>query len=62
MKVITNDGFTQITIPPVGYEIDSLNEEFKRIIIDAGYYTEAKYPFTIKPSSSTLGSSIEILP
>ena len=60
-KTITNEeGFIQITIPPGAYEIESLNKEIKRIITDKGYYTEANYPFTIKPIFSTLGSVIEI--
>ena len=39
-----------------------MNNEIKRIIIDEGHYTEANYPFTIKPNFSTLGSIIEISP
>ena len=62
-KTITNgEGFIQVTIPSGAYEIESLNKEMKRIIIDEGYYTEANYPFTIKPNFSTLGSIIEISP
>ena len=62
-KTITDeDGFIKITIPPGAYEIESLNNEIKRIIIDEEHYTEANYPFTIKPNFSTLGSIIEILP
>ena len=62
-KTITDEGgFIQIIIPPGAYEIESLNKELKRIIIDEGYYTEADYPFTIKPNFSTLGSIIEISP
>ena len=34
----------------------------KRIIIDEENYTEANYPFTIKPNFSTLGSITETLP
>ena len=56
------DGFIQITIPPGAYEIESLNDEIKRITIDEGHYTEANYPFKIKPNFSTLGSIIEISP
>ena len=37
-----------------------MNKEIKRIIIDEVHYTEANYPFTIKPNFSTLGSIIEI--
>ena len=37
-----------------------MNNDIKRIIIDEKLYTEANYPFTIKPIFSTLGSIIEI--
>ena len=56
------DGFIQFTILPGAYEIESINNEFKRITIDVRHYTEANYPFTIKPKFSTLGSSIENSP
>ena len=60
-KTISNeDGFIEKTIPPGAYEIKSLNSEIKRINIDEEHYTEANYPFTIKPNFSTLGSIIEI--
>ena len=36
-----DDGFVQITIPPGAYEIEALNSEIKRIIIDGEHYTEA---------------------
>ena len=39
-----------------------MNDEIKRIIIDEEYYTEANYPFKIKPNFSTLESIIEISP
>ena len=45
-----DDGFVQITIPPGAYEIEALNNEIKRIIIDEEHYTEANYPFKIKPN------------
>ena len=62
-KTITDeDGFVQITIPPGAYEIESLNDEIKRIIIAEENYTEANYPFTVKPNFSTLGSITENLP
>ena len=62
-KTITDeDGFIQLTIPPGAYEIESFNDEIKRFIIDEEHYTEANYPFKIKPNFSTLGSIIEILP
>ena len=60
MKSITDeDGYIQITIPPGAYEMEGLNKEIERIIIDEGHFTE-DYPFTIKPNFSTLGSIIEI--
>ena len=62
-KTITDeDGFIQIIIPPGAYEIEALNNGISRIIIDEERYTEATYPFKIKPNFSTLGSSIEISP
>ena len=62
-KTISDDGgFIKIIIPPGAYEIESLKNEIKRIIIDEGHYTEANYPFKIKPNFSTLGSIIEISP
>ena len=57
-----DDGFVQITIPAGAYEIEALNNEIKRIIIDEEHYREANYPFKIKPNFSTLGSIIEISP
>ena len=58
-KTITDeDGFIQITILPGAYEIESLKDEIKRLIIDEGQFTEANYPFKIKPNFSTFGSII----
>ena len=59
-SVSDEDGFIQITISPGAYELENLNNEIKRIIIDEEHYTEANYAFTIKPNFSTLGSIIEI--
>ena len=59
IKSITDDDHIQITITPGAYEIESLNNEIKRIIVNEGHYTEVDYPFTIKPNFSTLGSFIE---
>ena len=60
-KTITDEeGFIQITKPPGAYEIESLDDEIKRIIVDEEHYTEANYPFKIKSKFSTLGSIIEI--
>ena len=60
-KSITDDNhYIMITIPPGAYEIESLNDEIKRIIINHEHFTEDTYPFLIKPNFSTLGSIIEI--
>ena len=61
LKSITEgDGCIQITVSPGAYKTESLLSEIKRIIINEGHYTEANYPFTIKPNFSTLRSIIEI--
>ena len=49
-----------IIIPPGAYELESLDDEIKRICILDGHFTESNYPFKIKPNFSTLGSIIEI--
>ena len=61
-KSISDDDHIQISIRPGVYEIESLNNEIKRIIIDEGHYTEVEYPFHIKPDFNTLGSIKEISP
>ena len=40
-SVTDKDGCIIITIPPGAYEIESLNNEIKRIIFDEEQYTEA---------------------
>ena len=59
-SITDNNHYIMITIPPGSYEIESLNDEIKRIIINDEYFTEDTYPFIIKPNFSTLGSIIEI--
>ena len=61
-KITDEFDFIQITIPTGAYEIESLNNENKRTIIDEGHFTKANYPSTNKPNLSTLGSIIEISP
>ena len=58
-SIIDDNHFQSITIPQGSYEIESLNDE-NIIIIDEGYFTLEEYPFSIKPTFSTLGSIIEI--
>ena len=59
-KSLVEEDFIQIRIPEGIYEIESLDKEMKRIFIDGEFYTDANYPFKIKPNFSTLGSIIEI--
>ena len=61
-KNLIDEDFIQIRIPEGAYEIESLDYEIRRILIDEEYYTESDYPFKIKPNFSTLGSIIEIKP
>ena len=61
-SISDEDGFIQITITPGADQIESLNEEIKKVIIHEGHFTEASYPFETKPIFSTLGSIIEISP
>ena len=63
MKSISDeDDYIQKSIPPGAHEIEGLNIEIGRIIIDEGHFTEANYPLTIKPNFSTLGTITEISP
>ena len=60
-KSITDDDhYIMISISPEAYEIEALNDEVKRVIINNGHFNEENYPFVIKPKFSTLGSIIEI--
>ena len=59
---INDDVFSVIFIPPRAYELESLNNEIKGILIKDSYFTEENYPFIIRPNFSTLCSIIEINP
>ena len=60
-KSITDkDGLNQISSPQGAFELESLNDEFRMIIIDEGPFTEVYLPFTLKPELSTMDSIIEI--
>ena len=61
-KNLIEEDFIQVRIPERACEIESLDDEIKRILIDKDYYTEENYPFKIKPNFSTLGSIIETSP
>ena len=47
---------------PGAHEIESLENEINRIIIDEGHFTESQYLFQIKPNFSTLGFIVHISP
>ena len=59
-SISDEESFLQIPISQGAYELETLNDEIKRIIIEEEHYTEANYPITFKPNFSTLGSNIEI--
>ena len=60
-KSFTDDNhYIMIRLPRGAYEIESLNDEIKRIITDDEHFTSENYPFEIKANFSTLGSIIEI--
>ena len=59
-SIIDDNHFTHISIPPGAYEIESLQKEIRKIIIDQGYFNSEDYLFLIKPKFSTLRSIIEI--
>ena len=61
-KNLIDEDFIQIRFPEGAYEIESLDDEIKRIIIDKEHYTEENYPFKIKPNFITLGSIMTISP
>ena len=58
-KSIKDDDFSKIIISAGAHELESLNAENKRTCGNNGHFTEANYPFQIKPNFSTLGSIIE---
>ena len=53
------DGIMQATNPSGAYEIESLNNEIRRIFINEGHFQEVDFSFKIKPSFSTKGSMIK---
>ena len=57
---INDDDFTQNKYCTIGYEIESFDNEIKRIIIEEGHLTEDKYPFKIKSNFCTLGTNMEL--
>ena len=62
-KTIANEeDIIQNTIPLCACEIENLDAEIKRLIINKWHYTEENYRFTVGPNFSTLGSIIQKLP
>ena len=56
---IVDYDFSVITIPAGAYELENLNKEIHRFIIEEGYFTEANYPFKISPNYGHLVSIVE---
>ena len=61
-QLLTETIFFQTTILQSAYEIESINNGIKKILIDKSHYSENEYPLKIKPIFSTLGIIIEISP
>ena len=59
---IDNDGFNVNAILLKLYEMQSLNNEIKRMVVKEGCFSEEVYPFVIKRNLSTLGCSTEPKP
>ena len=59
-KSIQDDDFNQLSFSPGAYDIESLDKEIIRIILQEGHFIKSTYPFKIKLNFSTLGSFIEI--
>ena len=43
-------GFFPLTIQIGAFESENLNIEIQKFFFEEGYYSEAVYPFTIKPN------------
>ena len=61
ISVSDDNHFSHIVISAGAYEIESLNDEIKRIIIDENHFSEENYPFKIKPNFTTHGSIVETI-
>ena len=49
-RSFNDDNFTKTVIPISAYENESINNESEGNIIEQGYFTEANYPFKIRPN------------
>ena len=59
-RSINDDDFSVVCVSRSAYEIESLNNEIKSLIIVEEHFTEAEYPLTIKPIFSNSVSFMEI--
>ena len=57
---IDKGGFIHVTIPLGAFEIENLNDESRKNIIEESQFTEVDCHFTDKPNFSTLNGIIEI--
>ena len=62
LTVLASAEISVITSPKGAYELTSLKKKLKRYITVVGFITEEEYPFSIKASSSTLGSKFKNTP
>ena len=62
ISIFEGSEYNIFSIPPGRYALENIIKEIKRNIIDKRLIREEDYPFTIKPSFSSLGSIIEIMP
>ena len=60
ISVPDENGLITVSIPAGAYEIENLSDEIPRIIVEAGHFTAANYPFTVEPNFLTLSSKMEI--
>ena len=59
-QLLIKNGFNQTTIQLGAYEIESLDDEYKKIIFEESHFTDVNYTSTIQPNFSTVGSPSEI--
>ena len=59
-KSVNDDDLSKTFIPPATFEIENIYREIKQISIEERDFQESNYPFTRKPSFSTLGIIIKI--
>ena len=59
-SITYKDGFIERESSPAASELEILNEQSNRNIIEQGHFTEKKFPFLLKSNFWTLGSIVDI--